>query len=282
MRPSILEFLRGHDLEVLALLFPTKGVIYAVAMAAVVFLFLRRCRQTELPLDRALPATAISALAGIMGARIYHLLSADGLALEPLALITSSGVGSWGACIGGLLGMVLYFGLVKANPLPYLDVAAGVAPLAPLIARWGCLLAGCDFGRVTSLPWGIHYPIGSQVFHEHVASGVVSPDSAQSLAVHPLPAYLSLNALLLFLIVSAVWHRTRHRPGTTLTVACVLYGSTRFFWEFLRDPAVGGTVSGLSLLQITALVGIGIGGVSGVMTLRRGVAQSGATNELRL
>jgi prolipoprotein diacylglyceryltransferase len=85
----------------------------------------------------------------------------------------------------------------------------------------------------------------------------------------------SLNALLLFLIVSAVWHRTRHRPGTTLTVACVLYGSTRFFWEFLRDPAVGGTVSGLSLLQITALVGIGIAGVIGVMTLRRGVAQSG-------
>ena len=95
------------------------------------------------------------------------------------------------------------------------------------------------------------------------------PDSAQSLSVHPLPVYLSLNALVLFVILSAIWRRTRYRPGITFASAWILYGITRFFWEFLRDPAAGGAVTGIALSQKMALVSIGIGIAIAVGVSRR-------------
>lgn len=48
-----------------------------------------------------------------------------------------------------------------------------------------------------------------------------------------------LNALLIFLIVSAVWRRRRSRPGITSATYLLLYGATRFGWEFFRDAPAG-------------------------------------------
>jgi phosphatidylglycerol:prolipoprotein diacylglycerol transferase len=136
-----------------------------------------------------------------------------------------------------------------------------------------------------SLPWAINYPAGSHAFHAHVAHGMLSPDAAQSLGVHPLPIYLSLNALVLFVIISAVWRRTRDRPGTTVAVAWVLYGVTRFMLEFLRDPAASWADAGLSIAQWMALVAIGIGVVIGLRvfyrTRSRQPALSGGITALR-
>jgi phosphatidylglycerol:prolipoprotein diacylglycerol transferase len=270
MRSELVEVLREHGLELLTWIVPTPAVVYRIAMAGVAVLFIRRCRQIGVPLDRALCTATITAVATLLGARLYYLLGTGaGAGLSLRALVNSDGAGSWGGYIGGFLGLWVYARLVRTDPLPYLDVAASAAGLAPIIGRWGCLLAGCDFGRVTSLPWAIHYPAGSHAFHAHVAHGMLSPDAAQSLGVHPLPIYLSLNALVLFVIISAVWRRTRDRPGTTVAVAWVLYGVTRFMLEFLRDPAASWADAGLSIAQWMALVAIGIGVVIGLRVFYR-------------
>jgi prolipoprotein diacylglyceryltransferase len=89
----------------------------------------------------------------------------------------------------------------------------------------------------------------------------LSAEAAQSLAVHPVPVYLSLNGLVAFLLVSAIWRRWRHVPGVTLMAFWALYGATRFFWEFLRDPAAGGASSALSLPQWMALCAVVVAGL---------------------
>lgn len=270
MRPSIVELLSGYGLDGVAQLLPTPGILYGAATAAVILLFLRRSRQVGLSLDLTLPAAATGAVCALFGARLFQLvMSGRVLEWRPAEWFDLHGVSSWGACMGAVLGAVAYLRAHRLATLPCLDAGASSAGLAVTIARLGCFLAGCDFGQDTSLAWGIHYPAGSPAFDAHVAHGLLVPGASQSLAVHPLPIYLSLNALVLFVILSTIWRRTRHRPGITLAAAWILYGVSRFFWEFLRDPAAGGAVSGISLSQTMALVSVGIGLAVAVGVLRR-------------
>jgi len=260
MRPLIFDYLRDHGLEGLNWLVPSSGFMFALAMAAALNVFLWRLRQTSLSLDRGLSGAIVAAVGGIVGARLFYLLAHGAiLQLSPVEWFGRQGTGSWGVYIGAMLGLAAYLNLVRERPWPYLDALASAACLATFFGRWGCLLAGCDFGRVTSLPWGLRYPHGSSAYLAHIASGALPPGAPLSLPTHPLPIYLSLNGLVLFVVLSTIFYRTRHRPGTTLAAFWLLYGLTRFGWEFLRDPAAGGAASGLSVSQWMCLVAIGIG-----------------------
>jgi len=270
MRPSIVEFLQGHGLYMLATAVPTRSVVYLLAMAVATLLFLRRSKRVGLSLDLTLPLAAVAAFGTLVGARLYFLLDRGGVMTEgPAAWIENHGQGSWGACIGAAVAGALFLKLKRARPWPALDAAASSVTLAIAIARLGCFLDGCDFGRMTSHSWGVHYPETSAVFRAQVSEGLLSPEAAQSLAVHPLPLYLAVNALVLFVILSLVWRRWAHRPGLTFALTCALYGSTRFFLEILRDPAAGGAVSGLSVLQWTAVGAVGFGAFLVVASFRR-------------
>ncbi|MHC4423125.1 MAG: prolipoprotein diacylglyceryl transferase [Planctomycetota bacterium] len=67
------------------------------------------------------------------------------------------------------------------------------------------------------------------------------------LPVHPTQLYSSVNGAVLCLILYLFWRRTLknpnsknrktlfHKPGCTFGLMFILYGSTRFFLEFLRD-----------------------------------------------
>jgi len=265
MRPWLIEFLWEHGLIGLSWLVPTGGVVYGMTMIVIVLLILRRSAQVGLPISRALSACIAGVVGVIVGGHLYYLLGTGKLAASgPIDWITQEGAGSWGGYLGCMLGMAAYLRWQRTSVWPYLDVLGSVGALAAVVGRWGCLLFGCDFGRVTAVPWAVHYPPGSLAYNAHVASGALSSDAAQSLAVHPLPIYLSINGLVVFLVVSAIWRRWRHIPGATLAAFWLLYGATRFFWEFLRDPAAGGASSGLSLPQWMALSAIVVGGVIGL------------------
>lgn len=260
MRPWVVDFLQEYGFGGAMWLVPTAGAVYGVTMLAVVTAFVVRTSRIGLPLSRALSASIAGVLGVIVGGHLYYVLGKGSLGTAgPVDWITREGAGSWGGYLGCMLSMAAYLKWHRLQAWPYLDVLGSVGALAAAAGRWGCLLAGCDFGRITLLPWGVRYPAGSLGFHAHAATGAIPLDATQSLAVHPLTVYLSLNGLLVFLVVSAIWRRWRQVPGLTLASFWILYGATRFFWEFLRDPAAGGAVTGVSLSQRMALVSVGIG-----------------------
>lgn len=263
MRPRILDYFGELGL---AWLVPNSGFMFSLAMAAVVVVFVRRLKQGSLSVDRGLTAAVIGAIGAIVGTRLFYLLAHGAIfELSPIEWFGRQGTGSWGVYIGAVLGMVAYFKFAKVNPWPYLDVAASAGGLAPLLGRWGCFLAGCDFGRVTSLPWGVRYPPGSRAYATHAASGALPQDAPLSLPTHPVPIYLSLNGLVLFIVLTVIWRRTRDRPGTTLAAFWALYGVTRVGWELFRDPAAGGAVSAPSVSMWMCILALGIGAAIALM-----------------
>jgi phosphatidylglycerol:prolipoprotein diacylglycerol transferase len=102
--------------------------------------------------------------------------------------------------------------------------------------------------------WAVQFPAGSLPYRAQVAAGLLPPTAEASLAVHPFQLYLVVNGLVVFLIVTAIWRRWRDRPGVTFGAFLVIYGATRFPWEFLRDPAAGGASGLLSTSQWMCLL----------------------------
>lgn len=251
MRPRLLESLEEHGLGVLSWLAPPPGAFYTVMVLALALLFLLRGRRAGLPGLRLVESALYTAVGAAIGTRLFYLVTTGALwRSAPLEwLDPSRGTASWGAYVGAAAGMSIYLGIVRAGPWSYLDVLASCAPLGTAIGRWSCFLAADDFGRVTSVPWALSFPVDSLPYRAHVAAGLIPAGASASAPVHPLQLYLLVNALLVFLVVSAIWWRWRDRPGLTLAFYLIIYGAARFPWEFLRDPAAGGATGLLSTSQ---------------------------------
>jgi len=143
-----------------------------------------------------------------------------------------------GAVIGAAAGAGLFLRFGGRSVLGYLDAAAPAAFAGYAIWRVGCLLAGCCFGAPTHLPWGIHYPSGSGAYLAQLAAGLIGPAATQSLAVHPIPLYDAVLALLLCRLTRLAGGA----PGRATAVALAGYGAGRFLMEFVRGDTIPTTL----------------------------------------
>lgn len=170
---------------------------------------------------------------GIIGARIYHVLSRLPYYIKnPLEIfyIWQGGIGIFGAIIAGLL--VLYFYAKKASffdnkfkiVLRLTDVLAPGIILAQSIGRWGNYFNSELFGRPTTLSWGI--PI----------SFLKRPDIFSSFEYfHPTFLYESLWNFVLFIVLLIFsFFFIKKRPGLITSLYLIFYSLGRFFVEFIR------------------------------------------------
>ncbi len=241
------------------------GAVYTVVLVVVALLCLHRARRAGLPLDRAAEAALAAAAGAAVGTRLFYLvITGDLLRLDVGDWFDISlGTASWGAYLGAIAGMTAYCVATRVDPWSYLDAAVSCAGLGDAIGRWSCWLAGDDFGRPSLVSWAVRFPARSLAHAAHVARGDLPADAVLSLPVHPLQLYLMANAFAVFLAISLVWRRERGRPGVTLGAFLLLYGATRFGWEYLRDPAAGGAAAGvpLSVSHWMCLTLVAAGGV---------------------
>ena len=100
-----------------------------------------------------------------------------------------------GAAAGGIAMWLLAQRALGLRRPPYAALALSLLAVIA-VGRWGCLLNDCCFGRVTSLPWAIHYCSGSATWLLHRALGWIAPHASASLGVHPYPVYESVGLLL--------------------------------------------------------------------------------------
>jgi phosphatidylglycerol---prolipoprotein diacylglyceryl transferase len=106
---------------------------------------------------------AIPCLAGIVGAKLYHVLEspADFFAHPLDQLISPYGFAWFGGLLAGLAAFVLVGRRQKIPLLTLLDSGSPAAALGYGIGRIGCFLSGDgDYGIPTSLPWGMSFPDG--------------------------------------------------------------------------------------------------------------------------
>lgn len=228
-------------------------------------LVLVRTRRLGYPALSLLVLGACEMIVGLAGATLYDALLPRLLHTEP-----ESGLASTGGVLAMLAFGLAYVRLVlRRSPLEVADAAAFALPLFFAIARIGCLLNGCCFGRVVSgsVPALVTRLLALPVrdFSRASPAGVAFAHLPPDTLVWNLPLMFSINALAALLLVEIVYRQRlkwRLPAGIALATAFAAEGCGRFLLEFLRrDAHVGatafnpwqlgvGVVSALALLFI--------------------------------
>ncbi len=221
--------------------------------------------------DDASTIAMIAVPAGVIGARLYHVITDwerfDGRLIDTVK-IWKGGLGIWGGvAVGVVVGVVVARrrGLGIANTL---TAVAPALPLAQAIGRWGNWFNQELFGRPTTLPWGL------EIDARHLPDGY-----ELGTLFHPTFLYESLGCLSLVVLLVQLERRRALRPG--LLFLCYTSGYTvlRFFVEGLRiDDAK--SAGGLRLNQWTSLVVFGVSVLLLVVVARRSTPAPDAQPDL--
>lgn len=218
----------------------TYGLFVAAALICAFFVMRADLARRSLAID-AESIIGVTGLAGLVGARLYHLAEAPRAFLaDPVRLLFSTMGFAWfGAFLGGFVSLVLLARSYKMKVLTMLDMASPAAALGYGIGRIGCLISGDgDYGIPTSLPWGMSFPNGLVPTTERV---------------HPTPIYEFLVALVIAHILWRIGPRImrRERPdGSVFASYLILSGLARFLVEFIRiNPPI---LFGLSNAQLAS------------------------------
>jgi phosphatidylglycerol:prolipoprotein diacylglycerol transferase len=228
---------------------PTFGLMLWVAALAGGFVLDRNFKRHGITAD-AISMVAITVVAGIVGAKLWHVLDtpSEFRDIGWRVLWDTGGFAWFGGLVFGISALVIQGLQAKIGAVRTLDLAAPAAAFGYGIGRIGCFLSGDGcYGLPTKLPWGMAFPHGIEPIR---------------VPVHPTPLYELGGALL---IGTWLWVRGgntrggKSRPtGQLLGEYLVLSGAARFLVEFLRrNPRI---LWGLSNAQL-ASAGCVIAGV---------------------
>ena len=160
------------------------GLCVGIAMFVAYFILARDVarRGIHAPADLLI---AVPCIAGLIGAKLYHVFEDPRLLMaNPHELISQYGFAWFGGFIGGVAAFVWMARRYRIPLLEMFDAASPAAALGYGIGRIGCLVSGDgDYGKPTSLPWGMSFPHG------------LVPTTQK---VHPTPIYELIVAIFIF------------------------------------------------------------------------------------
>jgi prolipoprotein diacylglyceryltransferase len=220
-------------LQIGPLAIPTSPFFWLIALWAGLWLSARRAKQLGLDGDDVYNAGLFGLIAGVVGARLWYVLTHWGnyagdlfqaLSLSRSALSPGAGLVAAG------LTVLIY---VRQRRVPLGDFGDALAPglaLAILIGQIGAFLGGEGLGAPAAVPWAV---------------------SIGGIARHPTQLYQA-NAAAITLIVLYVSRNWRPWPGFQFWLFVALYSLSRLGFEiFYARPTLVG--AGYLAGQVVAL-----------------------------
>lgn len=207
----------------------TYGVMITLGFIAGLWLAARLGRKSGLPADLVINLGVSVALAALLGAKLFMIVSDLGYYLRnPGDLLTLATFRAGGVFFGGLIAALLvaflYLRRKRLPPLVISDVFAPGIGLGHAIGRAGCFLAGCCWGQPSDAPWAVTFT--NPLAHEMFGTPLWVP-------LHPAQLYEVLAMAVIFPLLYWWFHRP-HRPGQIIGLYLALYSAARFGLEFVR------------------------------------------------
>ena len=135
----------------LALRWYSLAIVVAIALA--VILTRREFRRKGLPLDHYDSVVLWTVAAGILGARLFHVIDQPDRFLEQpgrILAVQEGGLAIYGAVIGGFIAVAILSRVYRA---PFLSVIDAIVPglvLSQALGRYGCIVNGDAWGSTTT------------------------------------------------------------------------------------------------------------------------------------
>jgi phosphatidylglycerol:prolipoprotein diacylglycerol transferase len=234
-------FLTGYRLP---LPFATFGILVAIAALTAAACLRRELRRLHLggsfgtigvtPESRVSDFTVVVLIAGVAGARLFHILEhIDQFLADPLSMIFSrSGLSVFGGLIFGALAGLMLLRRWNISVRPFLDAIAPAMMLGYAIGRLGCQISGDgDWGTAANMalkPAWLPTWLWAQTYDNNIYGELIAAPG-----VYPTPIYETLMALGCFAVL---WALRKHpfQAGWLFSAYLVLAGAERYLIEQIR------------------------------------------------
>src|SRR5262245_60527216 len=277
-----LAMFKAGELAIMSIPVYGYGTMLFIGFLASATLAARRLRQEGADGEIAWDAAMWIFISGIIGGRLFYVIEyyqnffgpnpANGQPRTPWQILTAlinlpdGGLVLYGGLFFTPLAFYIFCRLRGIRPLALGDIAITSIFVGIMFGRLGCLLHGCCYGDVCTLPWAVTFPPHSVPFDALVTRGFLDENAAHSLPLHPTQLYDSCSALILALLTWA-YYPYRRRSGDVLVLGWIAYPINRFMIEFLRSDEPGKFNTSLTIAQWVSL-GLFITGAAFCIGLR--------------
>lgn len=158
-----------------------------------------------------------------------------------------SGMSYHGGVIGVLLASIIFCHRHRINFWRFADLLCPAIPLGYTFGRIGNFINGELYGRVTTVPWGMYFPLDPYLRLRH-----------------PSQLYEAFFEGILLFTFFWIIRKRKYFEGALFSLYIIGYGMVRFFIEFLRDPdpqlglVLWSFTMGQVLCIVMILCGIGV------------------------
>lgn len=225
------------------------GVLLAAAYLIGLQLAVVRARRVGVDPAKVMDLGIYLIIAALVGAKLMLIaVDFDYFRQQPRELLSLVRAG--GVFYGGLIAAVAvgYF-LVRRYKLNIWSTGDLMAPgiaLGHVVGRFGCLLAGCCYGRPTDVGWAV-------TFTNPIANANVG--TPLNIPLHPTQLYDAGAELLILAVLLLTERKGKPFAGRTFWLYIGLYAISRFIIEYFRGDIQRGTVFGdMSTSQFVSLL----------------------------
>jgi phosphatidylglycerol:prolipoprotein diacylglycerol transferase len=199
------------------------GLLVAIGFLAGLWTASRRAPLTGVPSEQVADIGPWLILGAVVGARLLFVISYwdeqfAGAPFWEVFMIRKGGLVFYGGFLGAAAAHILYCRIKRLPIWKLADVLAPSIALGYCFGRFGCLMNGCCYGKVSSLPWAIQFPSGHETHPE---------------MLHPTQAYEVLAGLALYLGLAKLYRRKQF-DGQVFALYVIGYSVLRFLGEFFR------------------------------------------------
>ena len=243
------------------------GLMLVVAFWLGIELSARLARERGIDQTRILDMGLVVLVASLVGSRLLYVISHLGeYQYDKLGVfkVWEGGLTFYGGLIAGIGCGVAYLRWKHVPVLETTDIAAPHLALGIALARVGCFLNGCCFGRPSDLPWACTFPADSQ-------AGWVQRSLLGGRAVEPTQIYEALACGVMFILLRRLF-RAGRPAGTVFFSFLALYGLWRFGIDYLRYYESAMYVGSFHITwnQVVSLAMIASGAIFLVTSARQG------------
>ncbi len=229
-------------------------LFYNLAFLSSLFILLYEGYNRKFPMLKWIFLLILTRLLFIAGTKVMTFSAGDfSVLFSRFQLPETAGKSLLGGLIFGGIALLAgsYLLRFKQN---IADAFAVVLPFGIAIQRIGCFITGCCYGKISTLPWAVKYPVQTLPHFHQFNDKLISTNDFLSLAVHPVQLY-EMALLLAGVFVILKFRKSFKSGGSLFLLSLVLIFAVRFTTEFFRDAnahTIGGEM--ISVFNATQLV----------------------------
>ena len=201
------------------------AIFITIGMVLAVLYTVFRAKRIGITIDDVIDLALWAIPIGIVGARLYYVLSKleDYNSFLEVINIRNGGLAIYGGILAGALTVFLVCRHKRINFFAFADCCTPGIILAQAIGRWGNFMNGEAFGATTD------------IFCRMGLSNVLT--GGELVYVHPTFLYESLWNILGFVLVN-LFYKKKQYDGQVLFAVFGWYGLGRMFIEGLRQDSL--------------------------------------------